>query len=167
MNKTEHFQLNLWDSTDRIMMEDFNADNAKIDQLLVGKLGPIEQIREVALEAVATSLTMDISDMDWGRWNIVFIEFQPISSDSTAGVQFSLRVNGTPSGAGNYTTIEPRMILAFPLRNAERPARALYFPGGYFQLSTEPYSAVTSLVAYGNKANCLSAGSVIRMYGIR
>ena len=34
MNRTEQFQLNQWDKSDRIMMEDFNADNAKIEQAL-------------------------------------------------------------------------------------------------------------------------------------
>lgn len=34
MNKTEKYQLNQWELTDRIQMEDFNADNAKIDAAL-------------------------------------------------------------------------------------------------------------------------------------
>lgn len=36
MQKTENYQLNQWDSTDRIMMEDFNADNVKIEAALAG-----------------------------------------------------------------------------------------------------------------------------------
>lgn len=34
MNKTEKYQLNQWEKTDRIMMEDFNADNAKLEAAL-------------------------------------------------------------------------------------------------------------------------------------
>jgi len=34
MNQTTNFGLNQWNSTDRIQMEDFNADNAKIDAAL-------------------------------------------------------------------------------------------------------------------------------------
>lgn len=34
MNKTANFQLNQWEKTDRVMMEDFNADNAKIEAAL-------------------------------------------------------------------------------------------------------------------------------------
>ena len=34
MNKTPNYQLNQWDKGDRIMMEDFNADNAKIEAAL-------------------------------------------------------------------------------------------------------------------------------------
>ena len=34
MEETSNYQLNQWESTDRILMEDFNADNAKIDAAL-------------------------------------------------------------------------------------------------------------------------------------
>lgn len=34
MQKTEYYQLSLWDPEDRIQREDFNADNAAIDKVL-------------------------------------------------------------------------------------------------------------------------------------
>ena len=34
MNKTTNYQLNQWAKSDRVKMEDFNADNAKIDAAL-------------------------------------------------------------------------------------------------------------------------------------
>ena len=34
MNQTANYQLNQWEKPDRILMEDFNADNAKIDAAL-------------------------------------------------------------------------------------------------------------------------------------
>ena len=37
MTKTTNYQLNQWAKTDRLMMDDFNADNAKIDAALAGK----------------------------------------------------------------------------------------------------------------------------------
>lgn len=36
INKTANFQLTQWEKTDRIMMEDFNRDNAAIDTALKG-----------------------------------------------------------------------------------------------------------------------------------
>lgn len=41
MKQTEQFQLSQWDSTDRIKMEDFNTDNAKIEAALNKKLEPV------------------------------------------------------------------------------------------------------------------------------
>ena len=37
MNKTANYNLNQWDKADRVLMEDFNADNAKIDAALGAK----------------------------------------------------------------------------------------------------------------------------------
>ena len=37
MTKTTNYQLNQWTKSDRIMMEDFNSDNAKIDAALAAK----------------------------------------------------------------------------------------------------------------------------------
>ena len=37
MNKTANFQLNQWEKTDRVMMDDFNADNAKIEAALLNR----------------------------------------------------------------------------------------------------------------------------------
>ena len=34
MEQTANYGLNQWDAGDRILMEDFNADNAKVDQAL-------------------------------------------------------------------------------------------------------------------------------------
>ncbi len=50
MTKTEHFQLNQWELTDRIMMEDFNADNKKIDDLLHKTVQQIEEVRDTQLQ---------------------------------------------------------------------------------------------------------------------
>ena len=33
----EHFQLSQWEKADKVLMEDFNADNVKIDAALAGK----------------------------------------------------------------------------------------------------------------------------------
>lgn len=37
MKQTSNYQLNQWEMTDRIQMEDFNADNAKVDAALKGQ----------------------------------------------------------------------------------------------------------------------------------
>lgn len=34
MNHTENYQLSQWERSDRVLMEDFNVDNAKIDAVL-------------------------------------------------------------------------------------------------------------------------------------
>ena len=41
MNKTPNYQLNQWEKNDRIQMEDFNADNAKIEAALEAQAAAI------------------------------------------------------------------------------------------------------------------------------
>lgn len=48
MNKTPNYDLNQWEQTDRILMEDFNADNAKIDTALSAE----QTARETAVAAL-------------------------------------------------------------------------------------------------------------------
>ena len=44
MNQTANYQLCQWDPTDRILMEDFNSDNSKIDAALAGLAGQISAV---------------------------------------------------------------------------------------------------------------------------
>ena len=44
MNQTANYQLCQWDPTDRILMEDFNSDNSKIDTALAGLAGQISAV---------------------------------------------------------------------------------------------------------------------------
>jgi len=41
---TSNYQLNQWEPDDRVLRTDFNADNAKIDAALAGKLGRMTNI---------------------------------------------------------------------------------------------------------------------------
>ena len=53
MNKTEHYQLNQWELHDRVLMDDFNADNAKIDAALKAEA----DARTAADAAINTALS--------------------------------------------------------------------------------------------------------------
>ena len=48
LNQTANYRLSQWENTDRILMEDFNTDNSKIDAALTGL-----DTRAAALEAAA------------------------------------------------------------------------------------------------------------------
>ena len=51
MNHTTNYQLSQWESTDRILMSDFNSDNAKLD----AALGTLAQTRNCRVETVSYS----------------------------------------------------------------------------------------------------------------
>ena len=54
-NHTPHFNLNQWERDDRILMDDFNADNAKIDAALAAQAEA-----HAALEAKSGNVTMSV-----------------------------------------------------------------------------------------------------------
>lgn len=81
MHKTDHFQLNQWERTDRVLMKDFNADNTKLDAALqalterpgITKLKTFTVDRQITGAAV---FDMDVSGIDWGAWQYIFADFQ-------------------------------------------------------------------------------------------
>ena len=75
MNQTTNYQLSQWEPTDRILMSDFNADNAKIDAALAGKVGRGQLIRSITTEASASVVSFDLSDLNWNDWEQVALFF--------------------------------------------------------------------------------------------
>ena len=70
MNKTPNYQLNQWDKNDRIQMEDFNADNTKLDSALKALS---ETSRYVLLQNIITSkelaqVDVDLTGIDWSTY---------------------------------------------------------------------------------------------------
>ena len=79
MNKTEHYSLNQWEASDRVLMADFNADNAALDQALhsLAQRPSLQLLKTfTTTEEVAgtDSFTMDVSDIDWGSWQSVYVD---------------------------------------------------------------------------------------------
>ena len=60
MNQTSNFGLNQWSSTDRIRMEDFNADNAKIDAALAGAASPSHAVGLLSDYDGSVDVTVDL-----------------------------------------------------------------------------------------------------------
>ena len=109
MKQTERFGLNLWELGDLIRMEDFNADNERLETALAG-LGGITIARGSVGGADCLEAGIPIQDLEsWGKWNLVGLlllarDFQESSGsyilhrpDPACGVQFQ-----TPNPNGLY-----------------------------------------------------------------
>ena len=62
MRETSNYKLNQWDKTDRIEMEDFNADNAKIEAALADLES--RKCNQSTLMAVANVVGIANRDLD-------------------------------------------------------------------------------------------------------
>nr|WP_326186108.1 hypothetical protein [uncultured Oscillibacter sp.] len=169
MKQTETYRLNQWEASDRILREDFNGDNARIEAALAGKLGRAELVREVVLDGYAFGVTMDLRDIDWSQWSIVLLEMVPVmTSSSVTTMSFGISgITATSRSAYAPAIKDPCMAVLFPLRDAERAVRALFFPGGAVMASKDPYSKITEVAGNTNYYTGMAAGSCLRMYGIR
>ena len=63
-------QLAQWEEGDRILREDFNRDNARMEAALADMLHQCEAIKSVSLGSTQ-SASLDLSDSDWGQWSLV------------------------------------------------------------------------------------------------
>lgn len=133
MNKTENYQLNQWELADRIRMEDFNGDNAKIDAALKSQAEALAaettareaadatlrnencwvKLKDVTVGAV-NSVSISTADIDWSQYRMVEIVMSVQSSNYSAAAL--MQINGlsdniyytTSSTPGNYLSICPR-----------------------------------------------------------
>ena len=55
MQHTQNYQLSRWEKDDRIMMEDFNADNAKLDAALKANADAVGALQTGKADAAALS----------------------------------------------------------------------------------------------------------------
>ena len=113
MNQTTNYQLSQWEATDRILMSDFNADNAKIDAALktqaeaISALGAqldakadqddltalanrsrFTKLAEVTLQSDSNSFEIDLRGIDWTQWAYVHLDYK-----NTNGSQMWLYLN--------------------------------------------------------------------------
>ena len=173
MNQTSNYQLSQWDPEDRILRTDFNSDNAKIDAALVGRLGAAELIAETLVtEDFVTSLTVDLTEVDWDQWSFVIVFLSKISIPMS-GISMGFAVNGVnlSKTSALSATIQPsvgmRMIIFTPLRGLQQEACAISLPGGALSTSSQPFSDITGVTVGATMTNSIQSGSCMRAYGIR
>lgn len=139
MKQTQNYQLNQWEMTDRIQMEDFNADNAKVDAALAeekaareavetelsGQIGALSSkagmqlIRSVTLHGTAdVAMALPLSDIDWAAWKAVHIVLE-FSNAYLQGLTLYLNASTKLSGITcSIGTATPRFHGVFyPMNN--------------------------------------------------
>ena len=65
MQHTQNYQLSRWEKDDRIMMEDFNADNAKLDAALSAKADAedVTALAETVAALTASAFALSAASM--------------------------------------------------------------------------------------------------------
>lgn len=97
--KTGNFELNLWDQSDQILMEDFNSDNAKTDAALKAAAdgNTCVFLRKIVAGADANQVDLDVSDVNWSTYHQLLIH---VDAECDSGAVI-IRLNGL-AGSEDY-----------------------------------------------------------------
>ena len=90
MKKTAQFGLNQWEMSDRIQMDDFNADNAAIEAALarVERRSAFHTILDVTTTEDLKNAAWPLN-IDWTEWKSVTIEIMPAEGSQTMVLGYS------------------------------------------------------------------------------
>ena len=99
MQKTPNFQLNQWEKADRIMMEDFNSDNAKLEAALntIWETFPLVKLVSQTLSAETTRTDLDLSGIDLTDYRQLQLHIR-FPSGTIPSHYLAMQVNEVASG---------------------------------------------------------------------
>ena len=104
MRKTANYDLCQWDPEDRILREDFNRDNQKIDETMAG-LNPIVKLLDVTTKTDAKEVDLDLTGVDWPLYREIQVWYQ-LNTTHTTTDTLMIRLNRTTNynnPEGNYS----------------------------------------------------------------
>ena len=184
MNKTANFQLNQWEKTDRIMMEDFNRDNAAIDTALkgnadavaaetaareaadtaLGKKAGLQLIQTVPFPEGGSSADKPLT-IQWSDWAIVLAVYQEPSDGRSYTLSFTTANAKVHPIIYNGPDVQT-CALYFPLYDQSRPVRGLLWSAEKLSYTTT-YEALTGIQLKADTDGGSIAGAKVPFYGIR
>ena len=187
MNYTQNYQLNQWEASDRVLREDFNSDNRKIDAALAA----VPPVKLLDLVTESPQQQVDISLTEFSPEPYTALKLYMHAKVSNLQV----RINNRTSyyGASNFGGAEGQINVLATSAGASFPAwmhgelTLLFSPGdennwlvSAFLLSGNSNKvdgsrgtcvltgALQTLnLLSGDVANPIPAGSRFRLYGIR
>lgn len=184
MNKTANFQLNQWEKTDRIMMEDFNRDNAAIDTALkgnadavaaetaareaadtaLGKKAGLQLIQTVPFPEGGSSADKPLT-IQWSDWAIVLAVYQEPSDGRSYTLSFTTANAKVHPIIYNGPDVQT-CALYFPLYDQSRPVRGLLWSAEKLSYTTT-YETLTGIRLKADTDSGSIAGAKVTFYGIR
>lgn len=102
MEQTETYQLSQWEKTDRILMSDFNADNAKLENALSALAAKDTQLN-AAIAAAKTELAAESTRLDGAKLEQATL----LSTSYTAsGSNYAITVPGSQMGSCSIVCVD-------------------------------------------------------------
>lgn len=182
MNKTANFQLTQWEKTDRIMMEDFNRDNAAIDAALksnadaitaeaaareaadtaLGKKAGLQLIETAVFSGKGKSSVAQLS-INWQDWAIVLLQYKRPTNTGKFSLSF------TEHNTTLYYGYEDQIsVIFYPLYNESQVVKGHLCTGEALSFGGTPlFQNLTAMSLYADTDGTNIEGGSVTFYGIR
>ena len=186
MRQTANYQLSQWDAEDRILREDFNRDNEKIDRA-IHQANRVVRLMDVVTSAAATQVSVDLSDLDLTLYDRLVLrtrlKMPGVTIDNEYGwfqingemAVNQYEINAMVYGQTSYGVGASEIVLfLYPdllgcatkvFRRAKNSSLAYAGSGEYFfNVTPDSLQTVDFLVSNGTE---LAEGTEIVVYGVR
>ena len=174
MKKTETYNLNQWEASDRIRMEDFNADNARLEAALLSKPGRMELLQTYtgyAGEHLAGH-NFHMKAEEWNEWEyIIYVhDLHKTVFSKEDGLDVRLHIGDSYTQAKVLGPAGSYAIVFAPRHDASRQIQAMVIGSATGPLFLdEPYSevkgAILVMTPTGTKVQFTDPSAAL--YGIR
>lgn len=182
MNKTANFQLTQWEKTDRIMMEDFNRDNAAIDAALksnadaitaetaareaadtaLGKKAGLQLIETAVFSGKGKSSVAQLS-INWQDWAIVLLQYKRPTNTGKFSLSFT-----EPNTTLYYGNEDQISVIFYPLYNESQVVKGHLCTGEALSFGGAPlFQNLTAMSLYADTDGTNIEGGSVTFYGIR
>ena len=163
-NFTKHYSLSQWERSDKVLMDDFNADNAKIDAALRDTRPYL--IRSWVTEEEAAKVDFDISGIDWKPYTWVFIDVILRS-----GISIYLAVDNERIAESLPATTTCFLICPVFHRDDICLRNAAISKAGSFGCSARPWRQLETLTLalYGDDGHTryIGPGAEVKIWGMK
>lgn len=100
MKSTANLGLNLYEAADYVLHDSFNSDNQKIDAAVMAAHS-FHKLKELTVSTAGSSVSFDLSGIDWSRWQAVHLDFLALV-DGSSDTSFDLYFNGDATTRNVY-----------------------------------------------------------------
>ena len=181
-NYTENYGLCQWEATDQVLRTEFNEDNAKMDAALNVLAEDIAQkadqtaldemealatksrftkIKETAIQNPTLTLEIDLSDIEWSRWDKVHVDCLTNNNDgvnlyynTTDNANYRFSINGMWG-----LVHRPRLTFRVGF-DAQRIIDVVW--GAHTHVDTKTYADLTKLIITGDT---MDPGALFTIWG--
>lgn len=185
MNYTENYQLPQWVESDRVLMDDFNAANAKVDQALTENKELCSNfvcLAQAAVKSQSQVINIDCSDISFADYYYIFLE-----AVYTGNGDLHLYVNGDNHIVNSVCALMSSMtaqtglamfpagtfggVILTPRCRGDWPITSIYYSvdglgsGKYHRLTYREIQSINWKVE--NSGEYIGEGSHFAMWGLR